>query len=119
MSREKASQEFCVGCEKELLLPKEKLSPFCFDCFRKAKRLDPLMKAAVARSAVIVVPQVCPHDDDNRHTRCRYSTNIPKFFNVITLNRKLEAVAIEGPFKTREAERFARQIRKKIERRGK
>jgi hypothetical protein len=108
-----------VSCEKLLLVETEKLGPVCFPCFRKTKRRDPLTKAAVARVAVIVVPQVCPHDEDPKHTRCRYSSNVPKFFNVITMNRKLEAVAIEGPFKEKQAESLAKSIRQKIDRRGK
>jgi len=113
------SEQYCVSCEKLLLVETEKLGPVCFPCFRKTKRHDPLTRAAIARSAVIVVPQVCPHSDDRRHTKCRYSTNVPRFFNVITMNRKLEAVAIEGPFKERKAEGVAKRIRRKIERRGK
>jgi hypothetical protein len=110
---------YCFGCEKLLLEDKEKLGPICPDCYKKTRRKDPLMAAALAKAVVAVVPTICPHDEERRHGRCKFGSDVAGHFNVIVLNKKLEPVEITGPYSLRQAERRAERLRKKHERRGK
>lgn len=113
-----ASEDYCYSCEKLLLTPNEKLGPVCGDCFKKTKRKDPLMQAAVRQVVVAVVPTLCPHDGERSHGRCRFNSDTAGRFSVIVLNKKLEPVEIRGPYSERAAERRAKAIRKRIDRRG-
>jgi hypothetical protein len=106
--RVKVSEEFCYSCERLLLTADEKLGPFCCECFKKTKRKDPLMKAAIRQVVVAVVPMICPHDRDRSH-RCRMK------FNVLVLDKKLEPKEITGPYTLQAAERRANRIRKQID----
>lgn len=110
--KSKASEEYCFGCERQLLTSDEKLGPFCWGCFTKTKRKDPLMQAAIKQALVAVVPAVCPHETDRGH-RCRTQ------FNVIVLDKKLEPVEITGPYSMRAAEKQAKRIQRRIDRKGK
>lgn len=112
----KDREEFCYSCERQLLTSDEKLGPICPDCFKKTKRKDPLMKAALRQSLVTVVPTVCPHEE--RHGRCRFQTSTPKHWNVLVLDKNLEPVRFVGPYSERGANREAKRLRRQIERRG-
>lgn len=106
-------EEFCFSCEKLLLIDSEKLGPVCSDCFRKTKRRDPLARAAARSAAVVVVPMVCPHEDQ-RHGPCRYRD--PRYFSVIVLDKNLEAKKITVPYTLRAAEKEAKRIRRQMNR---
>lgn len=110
----KASEEFCYSCEKLLLTADEKLGPICGDCFKKTKRKDPLMQAALKQVVVAVVPTLCPHEERS-HGRCRFNGDTVGLFSVIVLDKKLEPVEIRGPYSERAAERRAKAIRKRID----
>jgi hypothetical protein len=112
---QKVKEEFCFSCEGLLLTPDEKLGPFCKLCFQKTKRRDPLMRAAIRSSAVVVVPLVCPHEE-RKHGNCRFKE--PRYFSVIVLDKQLEATKITGPYTERGAEREAKRVRRGIDRRG-
>lgn len=107
----KVSEEYCFGCEGLLLTEQDKHGPFCLSCFQKTKRKDPLMQAAVKQIVVAVVPIVCPHGDERSH-RCRTR------FNVLVLDKKLEPVQITGPYSLRAAERHAKHVQRRINRKG-
>lgn len=117
MRKQKDSLEFCMSCECELLLAKEKFGPFCGNCFKKTKRRDSLTAAAIAQALVAVVPTLCPHEGSS-HGRCKFSGGAPSHFSVIVLDRHLEPTEITGPYSERAAERKAKAIRRKIERKG-
>jgi hypothetical protein len=102
----KISEEFCYSCEKLLLTEDEKLGPVCGDCFKKTKRKDALMKAAIHKKLVAVVPMVCPHDGRGHYCRTR--------FNVLVLDKKLDPIEITGPYSMREAEKRADRLRRRI-----
>jgi hypothetical protein len=106
----KVSESYCVSCERLLLTERERFEPICCDCFKKTKRKDPLMKAAIRQVVVAVVPMICPHDGDRSH-RCRTK------FNVLVLDKKLEPKEITGPYTLQAAERRANKIRRQIDRR--
>lgn len=105
----KASEEYCFGCESLLLTESEKHGPFCRSCFQKTKRKDPLMKAALQKTLVAVVPMVCPHEERRHYCRTRFS--------VLVLDKKLDPVEITGPYSLRDAEKRAKRIRKQVDRR--
>ncbi len=113
----KASESYCFSCEKLLLTENEKLGPVCGDCFKKTKRRDPLMQAALRQTVVAVVPTLCPHDGERSHGRCRYDSDTAGRFSVIVLDKKLEPIEIRGPYSERAAERQAKRIRSRIDRR--
>lgn len=115
--KSKVSEEYCFGCEGLLLTEQDKHGPFCLKCFQKTKRRDPLMQAAVREAVVAVVPTLCPHDGERSHGRCKYSCDTAGRFSVIVLDKKLEPVEIRGPYSARAAERRAKAIRKRIDRR--
>jgi hypothetical protein len=114
VARKQYSESYCLACEKLMLEEREKFE-VCSECFKKTRRHDPLMSAAIARAVVAVVPTLCPHEEN--HGRCRFKT--PKYFNVIVLDRNLEPTAITGPYTERGAEREAKKIRVRIDRRKK
>jgi hypothetical protein len=108
----KVSEEYCFGCEGLLLMEQDKHGPFCLSCFQKTKRKDPLMQAAVRQAVVAVVPMVCPHETEKKHF-CRTR------FNVLVLDKKLEPVQITGPYTLRAAERAAKKVQRRIDKKGK
>jgi hypothetical protein len=110
----KSKEEFCYSCECQLLTADEKLGPFCKDCFKKTKRKDALMKAAIRQAVVAVVPTVCPHE--NRHGRCRFDVMTPRHFNVLVLDKNLEPIRFVGPYTQRGADREAKRLRRQMER---
>jgi hypothetical protein len=103
----KASEHYCFSCEKLLLTEDEKLGPVCGDCFKKTKRKDPLMLAALQKTLVAVVPMVCPHEERRHYCRTRFS--------VLVLDKKLEPMEVTGPYSLREAEKRAKRLRKTID----
>lgn len=105
------SEVYCFSCETLLLTEEEKHGPFCRPCYQRTKRKDPLMKAAVARRVVAVVPVLCPHEG-SPHGKCRYSN--PTWFNVIVLDRDLEPTEITGPYTEKQAEKRAKSLRSKF-----
>lgn len=108
--KSKVSEEYCFGCESLLLTEQDKHGPFCLTCFQKTKRKDPLMQAAVRQALVAVVPVVCPHEERGHNCRTR--------FNVLVLDKRLEPVEITGPYSLSQAERHARRVRRRIDRKG-
>jgi hypothetical protein len=102
-----ASEDYCYSCERLLLTPDEKLGPICDGCFKKTKRKDPLMQAALRRTLVAVVPMVCPHEERRHYCRTRFS--------VLVLDKNLEPMEITGPYSMREANKRADRIRKQID----
>jgi hypothetical protein len=109
------SESYCFSCECLLLVDSEKLGPICRNCFRKTKRRDPLMKAAIKSAAVVVVPMVCPHEEQ-KHGNCRFKE--PRYFSVIVLDKNLDPKQITAPFTARAAEREAKRIRRSLSKRG-
>jgi hypothetical protein len=109
----KVEEAYCFSCECLLLVESEKLGPFCRNCFKKTKRRDPLMRAAISSAAVVVVPLVCPHEE-RKHGNCRFKE--PRYFSVIVLDKKLEATKITGPYTERGAEREAKRVRRHLKR---
>jgi len=107
--RSGAREEYCFGCECLLLTPNEKLGPICRECFKKTKARDPLMRAAIKKSLVVVVPAVCPHESERRHS-CRTK------FNVIVFNRKLEPIQITIHRTMRGADKEAKRVQRRIDR---
>ena len=106
----KVTESYCLACECLLLTERERFEPICADCFKKTRRKDPLMQAAIRQTLVAVVPVVCPHADERGH-RCRTS------FNVLVLDKKLEPVQITGPYSLRAAEKLAGKLRNGTDRR--
>lgn len=111
----KVEESYCFSCECLLLVENEKFGPVCKNCFQRTKRRDPLMRAAIRSAAVVVVPLVCPHEEQ-KHGRCRFKE--PRYFSVIVLDKKLEATKVTAPYTERAAEREAKRIRRMIERRS-
>ena len=105
-------EEFCISCECQLLTEPEKFGPMCKRCFQKTRRKDPLMQAAIRRMAVVLVPAICPHDDE-----CKYDADPPRYFMILVLDENLEPRQFDGPYTERVAEREAKYIRERIERR--
>lgn len=115
MTKKAPSESYCFSCESLLLTEEEKHGPFCRGCFQKTKRRDPLMKAAVARRVVAVVPVLCPHDS-RPHGKCRYGSAKACWFNVIVLDRELEPTEITGPYSEKQAEKRAKSLRSRFRR---
>ena len=111
----KVQEEYCACCERLLLVESEKLGPVCFDCFKRTKRRDPLMRAAIRSSAVVVFPIVCPHEEP-KHGNCRFKE--PRYFAVMVLDKNLKATKVTAPYTERAAEREAKRARREIERSG-
>lgn len=111
----KVEESYCFSCECLLLLESEKLGPFCYSCFKRTKRRDPLMRAAIRSAAVVVVPLVCPHEE-RKHGNCRFKE--PRYFSVIVLDKNLDPKQVTAPYTERQAEREAKRIRRRLERRG-
>jgi hypothetical protein len=105
----KVSESYCLACERLLLTERERFEPVCGECFKKTKRKDPLMQAALRQTLVAVVPMVCPHEERRHYCRTR--------FGVLVLDKKLEPVEITGPYSLRDAEKRASRIRKQVDRR--
>ena len=110
MRKRTPKEEFCSACESRLLTDFEKFGPICAHCYKKTRRRDPLMQAAVQRRLVTIVPVICPHDENCKFDRTMH-------FNVIVFNANLLPIKIEGPFPKRVAEAEAREIQKKIDKR--
>lgn len=103
---------FCFSCESRLFKNEDKLGPICPNCFKKTKRRDPLLAAAIARAVVAIVPTVCPHDG-RKHGKCKYGSPTACYFNVIVLDKNLEPVEITGPYTSRAAEKKAKSLRRR------
>lgn len=110
----KDEEVFCFSCEKRINEESKQVGPFCFDCFKKTRRKDPLMKAAVQRRLVVLVPSLCPHEEG-----CKFDRMPPRYFNIIVFDERLEPIKIEGPYPKRVAEQEAKRIQEKIDRRRK
>lgn len=107
-------EEYCIACERQLLVEREKFGPVCPSCYQKTRRKDPLMQAAIQRRLVALVPALCPHDEG-----CKYDRMPPRYFNIIVFDEKLEPIKIEGPYPRRVAEQEVKRIQEKLNRRRK
>lgn len=110
-----SKEYFCTACECRILYEKDDFGPICKSCFKKTKRRDPLMKAAIKSAAVVVVPMVCPHEE-RKHGHCRFKE--PRYFSVIVLDKNLDPKQITAPFTAKAAEREAKRIRRSLSKRG-
>jgi len=112
LKKTKFQEKFCIACETRILSEREEFGPICPGCYKKTRRKDPLMKAALQRRLVALVPSLCPHEES-----CKFDRMPPRYFNIIVFDEKLEAVKVEGPYPKRIAEQEARLIQEKINRR--
>lgn len=100
--------EYCISCEDGLLIEAEKFGPMCKKCFQKTKRKDPLLMGALAGRLVVLVPALCPHEED-----CKFFQMPPRHWNIIVFDKNLEPVKIMGPYPTKVAKKKADLLRKR------
>jgi len=112
MPKKPMPETYCFSCESRILSEGDNFGPVCKNCYKKTKRRDLLMSAAIARTVVAVVPTVCPHEDQ-KHGKCKFGMSTACYFNVLVLNRNLEPVEITGPYTAKAAERRAKSLRRK------
>jgi hypothetical protein len=112
--KKKQTEKFCIACEDRILSHREEFGPICPNCYKKTRRKDPLMKAAIQRRLVALVPSLCPHEEG-----CKFDRMPPRYFNIIVFDERLEPIKVEGPYPKRVAEQEAKYIQEKIDRRRK
>lgn len=110
MTAKLKKEEFCISCESLILGERDRFGPICPGCYKKTRRRDPLMRGAVQRRLVTIVPVMCPHDEN-----CKYERTM--HFSVIVFNAKLDPIRVDGPFPKRVAEQEAKRIQEQIDRR--